>query len=192
MPLLALLLLVPVLAEITVFILVGRWLGVAVTLLLFVAIGVIGSILLKRQGLLALREMQAALSRGEPPAEPVAHAALLVLAALLLIFPGFLSDAFALPLLLPPVRRFVIRWLGAQAKRRGGFTVWPGARGPGARGPGGPVIDADYTEVDPNAADPSLPRIEQSRWGDGQGPRRGDDQRSRRGEDKDGGPRSPT
>jgi UPF0716 protein FxsA len=168
MPLLALLLLVPVLAEITVFILVGRWLGVLVTLLLFIAIGIIGSMLLKRQGMLALREMQAALARGEPPAEPVAHAALLVLAALLLIFPGFLSDLMAVPLLLPPVRRAVIRWLGSRAKRQGGFTVWPGGARPGGRGPGGPVIDADYTEVkpgDPNAsADPSLPRIEESRW----------------------------
>jgi len=162
MPLLALLLLVPVLAEITVFILVGRWIGVLATLLLFIAIGVIGTVLLKRQGMRALREMQAALARGEPPAEPVAHAALLVLAALLLIFPGFLSDLMALPLLLPPVRRMVIRWLGVQAKRRGGFTVWPGGRGPGGRGP---VIDADYTEVRPDGgADPSLPRLEESRW----------------------------
>lgn len=164
MPLLALLLLVPVLAEITVFIVVGRWIGVLATLLLFIAIGVIGTLLLKRQGMRALREMQAALARGEPPAEPVAHAALLVLAALLLIFPGFLSDLMALPLLLPPVRRALIRWLGVQAKRRGGFTVWPGGRGPG--GPaGGTVIDADYTEVKPGGGtDPSLPRIEESRW----------------------------
>ncbi|OWJ66275.1 FxsA family protein [Inquilinus limosus] len=165
MPLLALLLLVPVLAEITVFIVVGRWIGVLATLLLFIAIGVIGSLLLKRQGMRALREMQAALARGEPPAEPVAHAALLVLAALLLIFPGFLSDLMALPLLLPPVRRALIRWLGVQAKRRGGFTVWPGGRGPGSPG-GGTVIDADYTEVKPDGGrDPSLPRIEDSRWG---------------------------
>lgn len=163
MPLLALLLLVPVLAEITVFIVVGRWIGVLATLLLFIAVGVIGTLLLKRQGMRALREMQAALARGEPPAEPVAHAALLVLAGLLLIFPGFLSDLMALPLLLPPVRRALIRWLGVQAKRRGGFTVWPGGRGPG--GQGGTVIDADYTEVKPgNGADPSLPRIEESRW----------------------------
>ena len=166
MPLLALLLLVPVLAEITVFIVVGRWIGVLATLVLFIAIGVIGSLLLKRQGMRALREMQAALARGEPPAEPVAHAALLVLAALLLIFPGFLSDLMALPLLLPPVRRLVIRWLGVQAKRRGGFTVWPGGRGPGGQGMGGgTVIDADYTEVRPDGnRDPSLPRIEDSRW----------------------------
>lgn len=172
MPLLALLLLVPVLAEITVFIVVGRWIGVLATLVLFIAIGVIGSLLLKRQGMRALREMQAALSRGEPPAEPVAHAALLVLAALLLIFPGFLSDLMALPLLLPPVRRMLIRWLGVQAKRRGGFTVWPGGRGPG----GSTVIDADYTEVKPGngGADPSLPKIEDSRWG---GPDDGDGRR---------------
>lgn len=171
MPLLALLLLVPVLAEITVFIVVGRWIGVLATLALFIAIGVIGSLLLKRQGMRALREMQAALARGEPPAEPVAHAALLVLAALLLIFPGFLSDLMALPLLVPAVRRLVIRWLGVQAKRRGGFTVWPGGRGPA----GGTVIDADYTEVKPESGrDPSLPRIEDSRWG---GPDQGDGHR---------------
>jgi UPF0716 protein FxsA len=176
MPLLALLLLVPVLAEITVFIVVGHWIGVLATLLLFIAVGVIGTALLKRQGMRALREMQAALARGEPPAEPVAHAALLVLAALLLIFPGFLSDLMALPLLLPPVRRMIIRWLGAQAKRRGGFTVWPGGRGPGGRGRGGgPVIDADYTEVKPDGgADPSLPRLEESRW---RGPDEEDTQR---------------
>ena len=157
MPLLALLLLVPLLAEIAMFIVVGRWIGVLATLALFIAIGVIGSLLLKRQGMRALREMQTALARGELPAEPVAHAALLVLAALLLIFPGFLSDLMALPLLLPPVRRMLIRWLGVQAKRRGGFTVWPGGQGT--------VIDADYTEVKPEGGrDPSLPRIEESRW----------------------------
>lgn len=177
MPLLALLLLVPLLAEITVFIVVGRWIGVLATLALFIAIGVIGSLLLKRQGMRALREMQAALARGEPPAEPVAHAALLVLAALLLIFPGFLSDLMALPLLLPPVRRMLIRWLGVQAKRRGGFTVWPGGRGPheGGTGGRGTVIDADYTEVRPEGGrDPSLPRIEDSQW---RGPDEGDGRR---------------
>lgn len=164
MPLLALLLLVPVLAEIAMFIVVGHWIGVAATLLLFIAIGIAGTILLKRQGIRALTEMQAALARGQPPAEPVAHAALLVLAGLLLVFPGFLSDLLALPLLIPPVRSALIRWVSGRAQARGGFTVWPGGRGRDT------VIDADYTEVNPDETspgrrDPAMPKIEDSRWG---------------------------
>ena len=103
MPLLALLLLVPVLAEITVFIVVGRWIGVLATLLLFIAIGVIGTLLLKRQGMRALREMQAALARGEPPAEPVAHAALLVLAGLLLTQVQSISSLYISPVWSDPL-----------------------------------------------------------------------------------------
>ncbi|GAA1933212.1 FxsA family protein [Kitasatospora viridis] len=79
--------------------------GLLVVLLL-VAGAVLGSRLIKRAGLRALRNASAAFEQGRMPESGSAETgtSLTVLAGLLLILPGFLSDAIAITLLLPPTR----------------------------------------------------------------------------------------
>ncbi|MFF2079984.1 FxsA family membrane protein [Kitasatospora sp. NPDC058162] len=89
--------------EIWLLVLVGSWLGGLAVLLLLIAGGVIGGSLIKRAGLKAL---SAAVEQSKNPQsqQPQTGTSMTVLAGLLLIVPGFLSDLVALTLLFPPTR----------------------------------------------------------------------------------------
>src|SRR6185437_5299672 len=64
---------------------------------------------LRHQGFGVMRRARAEMDAGRDPSRQLAHGAMIVLAAVLLIVPGFITDIVALLLLLPPVRDFA--WL---------------------------------------------------------------------------------
>jgi len=97
---------------------VGKQLGAAPTLGLVLAAGLIGSWLAKREGLRVLRNWQAAHAQGRLPEEGLVSAALVFVGGVLLIIPGFLTDAVGLFLLLPPARRWVSGRLRRGLERR--------------------------------------------------------------------------
>ena len=116
-------LLLPI-VELTLLIQVGGRLGVGVTLLLLLAAGVAGVLVLRYVGSTAIRRLTEASAgpsaAGQAPARarPGAETALLVVAGVLLILPGFLSDLVALALLVPAVRRALVRRAGEAVLRR--------------------------------------------------------------------------
>ena len=95
------------LVEIAVFIKVGQLIGVLPTLGLIIAAAIGGGLLLRQQGLSVVNRMRGELSARRLPGRAFLDAALIGVAALLLVLPGFLSDIAALLLLLPPVRTAV-------------------------------------------------------------------------------------
>ncbi|WP_426231430.1 FxsA family protein [Pararhizobium sp. DWP3-4] len=96
-------LLMPI-AEIAAFIVVGREVGVGMTLLLVVASAVAGAVLLRVQGFGVLRKIQQASQTGTDPGRQLVHGVMIVIAGLLLIIPGFISDIIGLLLFIPAVR----------------------------------------------------------------------------------------
>lgn len=98
-----LLLLLPLL-EIAGFILVGQALGVLPTLGLVLGAAVIGLLLVRRAGRETLARVQGELQAGRDPGPRLVDAFLDLVAGLLLIVPGFLTDILALVILLPPLR----------------------------------------------------------------------------------------
>ena len=112
------------LAEIAGFVIVGRAVGLAATLALVVLGFVLGSFLLRRQGISILRRMSAEGRNGTMPGRELLNPAMTVIAALLFIIPGFLSDILAILLLIPQVRNLLWRSI---AKRF--VVVDPGGRG---------------------------------------------------------------
>ncbi|MGE0745745.1 MAG: FxsA family protein [Rhodospirillales bacterium] len=133
----ALVLLVP-LVEIAGFIVVGDAIGLWPTLALVVLAALAGALLLRLQGIATIRRVQAALARRQAPVVEIFDAFCLMIAAVLLIIPGFVSDAIALLLLLSPVRSLL--------RRR--MKVYAPPPPPGGPPGGGPVIDGDYHEID--------------------------------------------
>lgn len=91
--------------EISVFIAVADVLGVLLTLVLVFLTSCIGFSLVRRQGTVALIQIQQKLSQGENPATEVVKSVSLLLAGALLMIPGFFTDFLGLLLLLPPVQR---------------------------------------------------------------------------------------
>jgi UPF0716 protein FxsA len=107
---------------------VGQRVGAFETLLLLALAFFAGLSLIRGHSLAALRRMQ---TGSPPPSADVLAGPLVFVAAVLLLIPGFFSDALALPLLLPPVRRLVARWIVRRFGRPGG---------PGGPGSGGFII----------------------------------------------------
>ena len=70
-----------------------------------VAAALLGASLLRRQGSDALASMRRTLDTGRDPRPALLRGGFRLVAALLLILPGFLGDLVALALLLPPVQR---------------------------------------------------------------------------------------
>lgn len=149
------------LAEIASLILMGQAVGVLAALLLVVLAALAGAAILRQQGLEALRGMQGALQRGRDPRPSLLRGGFRLVAALLLIVPGFLGDAVALLLLLPPVQRAAARVLA----RRGVRIVAAGGTArvahPVPPAPSrAPVEEAEWEEVAP----PRWPTHRPSGW----------------------------
>ncbi len=107
---------------------VGEEVGAGNTMMLLVFSFFLGLTVIRGQSFAAVQRLRA----GIPPQGEVLSGPLLFVAALLFMFPGFVSDAVALPLLLPPIRRLVARLI---AKRFG--RPWDGPDGPGGSFGGG-------------------------------------------------------
>lgn len=169
--LLPLLLLLP-LVEIAGFVIVGREVGVLNTLALIVLTGIAGVLLLRRQGVDTLRRAQARLDRGEPPVREALDGIFVALGGLLLIIPGFVTDALGILLLLPPVRAWlrgrmsagirVVHGPGAGTDAAGAEERWRDAGRPRYRRP--EIIEGEYQEVRPPAPGPEELPPPDSRW----------------------------
>jgi len=147
MPVLLILLLLP-LVEIALFIAVGGWLGLWPTLALVVLTTLGGILILRGQHDRALKMMQGGV-RNVSAGTLMAQGAFRMLAGMFLVLPGFLTDALALILLMPPVQRMLLRALGA---RMTVATMHVRREGD--------VIDGDYEVHDPGRDSPHISRIE--------------------------------
>lgn len=143
MPVFALLLLWP-LIEIALFVTVGGWLGLWLTLAIVIGTGILGVSLLQRMGLRSADRLRAEMGRMRDPVAGVGDSVLLSLAALLLILPGLLTDVLGAILLIPPFRRLLI----AQITARMGIVSMRSDQP--ARRTDGIVIDGEFVELDPD------------------------------------------
>jgi len=105
-------------AEIYVLLQVGHAIGVANTLGLLILVSVVGAWLAKREGLGVIRRMQRSIEAGRVPGAELVDGFLILLAAALMLTPGFLTDIVAIFLLLPPVRAVARRELRRRVARR--------------------------------------------------------------------------
>lgn len=124
-------------AEIFFIIRVARDLGIPETIGLLLAVSIVGAWLVRRCGLGVLRQIRERLSRGEIPGRELLDGLLILVGGLLMLTPGFLTDAVGLLLLVPPtrsaLRALLIRRYGKRL-RVGGWTAGPSVFGGFGRG----------------------------------------------------------
>jgi UPF0716 protein FxsA len=158
------------LAEIAGFVVVGRALGLWWTLGLVILTGLMGAYLLRRQGLHLLQTLSKESQQGQIPASSVVNGAMIVVAGIFLLLPGFITDILGLALFIPVVRQLLWsrvgkRFVTVRTSARGGFGRGPGpGPGPSRDGPSSPagtpgkVLDLDEDEFrrdgEPNASSP--------------------------------------
>ncbi|HET8682662.1 MAG TPA: FxsA family protein [Micromonosporaceae bacterium] len=113
----AVLLLALLALEVAALVAVARLVGLSWTLLLLVALSVLGGWLLRREGVRAWRRFRTAAQSG-PPGRHATDGVVGLGGALLLAVPGFVTAALGLFLLLPPVRVLARRGVQRLAERR--------------------------------------------------------------------------
>ena len=113
--------------EIYALIEIGGQIGALNTLAIIVATGLLGAALARHQGLAALREVQRALATGAHVGRSVVEALLVLVASVLLLTPGFFTDAFGFAMLVPPLRRLVAGWLATHFAGRAQTVVMGGS-----------------------------------------------------------------
>lgn len=116
--------------EIALFVQFGSEIGVIGTLAWVFLSGALGLVLMRLEPYRNAESVRAALARDASPASPMAHSALRMIGALLLLLPGFFTDGLGLLLLLPPVRALILQRLVLNA--------------PSMRPAQDDVIDGDY------------------------------------------------
>ncbi|OOF11578.1 membrane protein FxsA [Salinivibrio proteolyticus] len=159
--LLLLFILVPVI-EIGLFIQVGGWLGLWPTLALVLITAFVGASLVRSQGIMTLASVQDRLNRGELPAQQILEGVMLAVAGVLLLTPGFMTDAMGMLVLLPGPRAALAKQVMKRVTvsqagfSQGSFHQGGNAQGPfgedpfrrGGRGEDGNTFEGEYERKD--------------------------------------------
>ncbi|MDR6226620.1 FxsA family protein [Desmospora profundinema] len=120
-----LLIIVPAM-EIWGLVTVGSWIGAGPTVLLVIATGLVGGYLAKWQGLQTLRLAQIQLRNNELPGEAILDGICILCGGLLLLTPGFFTDAIGFALLLPYPRGMIKLFMKKTLTRmmQNGTLIW--------------------------------------------------------------------
>ncbi len=114
------------LMEIYILIEAGRIVGLVPTLFLIITTGAAGAWLAQSQGVEILKRIQEETSRGQMPATTLIDGALVLVGGLLLLTPGFFTDALGFSFLVPLTRDLwrqgLNAWLQKQL-RQGSVTI---------------------------------------------------------------------
>jgi UPF0716 protein FxsA len=148
LPLFILLFLLVPLIELYLLIEVGQVIGALPTIALCVLSAVAGAALLRQQGVRTLISAKSALDRGEVPAVQLFEGMLLAVGGVLLLVPGFVTDAVGLACLLPFTRRWLVHRLLARVQVRHGVVRT--ARRPGEHPRPSNTIEGEYRRHDPD------------------------------------------
>lgn len=111
-----LLFIVAPIVELYVIVQTSHVIGVLNTIGLIIVIAMIGSWLIKHEGIKVWNRFTQQIQNGQVPTKEIADGVCVLAAGGLMIAPGFISDVFALLLLFPPTRTLARRWL---MKRKG-------------------------------------------------------------------------
>ena len=98
-------------AEIIIYIEIGKQIGILPTMVLIFGTGVAGVILAQQQGFRALTMVRQEIAMGRVPGNQLSDGFLILAGAVFLITPGLLTDVAGFFLLIPSTRRFIREFL---------------------------------------------------------------------------------
>ena len=104
--------------EIYLLIEIGSMFGALTAVTLVILTGFMGAFLARLQGLKTLFRIQESLREGRMPSTELLDALLIVIAGLVLLTPGFLTDSIGFILLVPITRKYIKTWIHRQIEIR--------------------------------------------------------------------------
>jgi UPF0716 protein FxsA len=108
--------LVPIL-ELVILIRLGQFVGLWPTVAIVLLAGVVGTALARLEGMRVFVQFQRELLAGRLPGQALLDGISVMIAGVLLITPGFVSDLAGLALLFPPTRRAIQRFVRKRFER---------------------------------------------------------------------------
>jgi UPF0716 protein FxsA len=124
-------------AEMSAFIFVGNVVGGLLTLLGIFVTAIIGIALLKQQGLAVLARIRTEIRDGRAPVTSVAASVALAFGGVLMLIPGYVTDAIGLFLFVPGIRTiagvYLMQWLFRNRRFQGSVHVGGGFAEPPLR-----------------------------------------------------------
>lgn len=90
---------------------IGSEIGAINTFAIIILTGVIGAFLAKTQGLTIIYKVQRELAQGKMPGKQIAHGFIVFGGGLLLLTPGFITDALGFCMVIPGTRHFIVSLL---------------------------------------------------------------------------------
>ncbi|MEI6894854.1 MAG: FxsA family protein [Colwellia sp.] len=102
--------------EITVIMQVGALIGVWPTVAIVILSAWLGAKYVRQQGLATLQSVQTKMAQGEMPSGEIVTGLMLLVAGVLLVTPGFVTDIFGLFLLIPKVRLAIAKYVQKHIK----------------------------------------------------------------------------
>ncbi|MFD0916981.1 FxsA family protein [Pseudahrensia aquimaris] len=150
------LLVVPI-VEIAAFIAIGQQIGIGLTLLMILVTAIIGTFLLRSQGFAILETIKTETNAGRVPGRALGDGAMILVAGILLLTPGFVTDTLGFLLFVPGVRGAIWKFLSSRIT-----VVTPMDAAFRDREPSSPyasddVIDLDDNEYHVQDRDPNSP-----------------------------------
>ena len=104
--------------EIYLLIEIGSFFGVLTAITFVILTGFLGAFMARMQGLQTLFRIQKNLREGRMPSGELLDALLIVIAGVVLLTPGFLTDSAGFLLLIPTTRNSIKSWLQRQIELR--------------------------------------------------------------------------
>lgn len=118
--------------EISTFIVIGSEVGVVLTILGVFVTAMIGISLLKSQGSAVMDSLRTDMAQGRPPVKSVADSIGLLCGAILMLLPGYVTDAVGLAMFIPGIRMVAGLWLATRLGKSARFTSYAGTSWGGA------------------------------------------------------------
>ena len=139
---------VPIL-EIALFIKIGALVGLWPTIMIVILTAIIGTRLVKSQGLNAIKNVQSSIIVGQNITNSLINGALILTAGVLLLTPGFFTDAIGITLLIPQTRALWIKYGSSYVINRVVFGTGK-KNTPNAKHNtfDSDTIDGEYTDLD--------------------------------------------
>lgn len=137
------------LVEIVLLVKLGTVIGWPVTVLLCILTGILGATLTRVSGVRILQQIQAELVQGRAPTREIVEGLLILVAGVVLLTPGIITDVAGFLVLTPPIRRVLAaslarRFAARGSIRFGGFGASGGMGRPGSSpGSAGPFAGSD-------------------------------------------------
>lgn len=140
--------------EIALFIQLGGFLGLWPTLAIVILTAFIGSRLLRSEGARVMQDIGRAFERAQDPSEPMAHGAMVLIAGLLLLTPGFFTDTLGLLLMIPAFRKLAFEFIRSRVTIYSAFSQTQTSQ----PRPSDDVVDGTWHEVKPTQGEIDPPK----------------------------------